>query len=182
MSRRLILVALALTATVVNIPEANGGWKEFKHQVALVWHRNNAWPQPWVNVDRMATCRIFDLQAQNGWCQQSTLTSFHFNPDTHELTEAGRNRVRQILTQHPTNFRTLFVVMGEDEKTTVGRVDSVQQVAMNVAGDGALPDIRRVAIAPRGWPADEVNTIALRLQESMPVPRIQKSNTSLTTN
>ena len=123
---------------------------------------------------------MFDLQAQNGWSQQSTLTAFHFHPETQKLTESGANKVRAILTQHPESFRTIFVVTGLDEQQTASRIDSVQQIATHMT-NGALPQIRRVAITPRGWPADEVDTIAVRHQESMPIPRIPKFDGSVTT-
>ena len=161
MSRRQIVIACALVVTALSAVPADAGWREFHYRTMLDWHRNNAWPQPWVHVDRLATCRIFDLQAQNGWCQQSTLTAFHFNMETNELTEAGRNKVRQIMTQHPESFRTLFVVMGKSEEQTATRVDSVQQTAVTIS-DGALPQIRRVAIPPRGWPAEDVDAITNR--------------------
>ena len=183
MSRRLIIVAcfLGLGFSALSATPAQAGWREFHYRTMLDWHRNNVWPQPWLHIDRLATCRIFDIQAQNGWAQQSTLTSFHFNPDTHKLTESGRNKVRTIMMQHPEAFRTIFVVMGPSEENTVARLDSVQQIASDTSM-GALPQIRRVAVPPRGWPAEEIDNITTRRLESAPVPRIEKTNGSLTTS
>ena len=77
MSRRLIIVAcfLGLGLSALSATPAQAGWREFHYRTMLDWHRNNVWPQPWLHIDRLATCRIFDIQAQNGWAQQSTLTS-----------------------------------------------------------------------------------------------------------
>ena len=181
MSRRITLIACLLATCVLSAMPAQAGWREFHYRTMLDWHRNNVWPQPWVHMDRLATCRMFDLQAQNGWAQQSTLSSFHFDHESHQLTESGRNKVRTILTQHPEAFRTIFVVMGQNEEHTVARLDSVQQVATTMT-NGSLPQIRRVAVPPRGWPAEEIDTITTRRLESMPVPRIDKVNGSATTN
>ncbi|HEY6563210.1 MAG TPA: hypothetical protein VIY86_01815, partial [Pirellulaceae bacterium] len=78
------LAGLVLSAAVV--PSAQAGWAEFKQRAALDWHRNNAWPQPFVEMDRLATCSPFVTMAENGWMQQCTLTSFHFDPNTNQLT------------------------------------------------------------------------------------------------
>ncbi len=181
MSLRLtILLNSLLLAMICGSVGNAAGWQDCHYRSKLNWHRSNVWPQPWVQADRLATCHIFDLMAQNGWCQQSTLTAFHFDPASQQLTEAGRMKVRQILTQHPENFRTVFVVMGKDEKETVTRLDSVQQSASLMIADGTLPDIRRVAVPPRGWPADEVNAIGRRFQDTIPAPRLPDNIQSTT--
>jgi predicted oxidoreductase len=118
--------------------------------------------------------------AQNGWCQQSTLTDFHFDKATQQLTEAGRLKVAQVMTQHPQPFRTMFVVMANSERETAVRLDSVQQTAALVATDGVLPQIHRVAIPPRGWSADEINAIGKKRQETIPTPRLPDNIQSTT--
>ena len=176
--RYILLCGLALSTLMGST--VNAGWHEFQQRAHLDWHRNNVWPQPWTRTDRLATCRIFDLMAQNGWCQQSTLTDFHFDKATQQLTEAGRLKVAQVMTQHPQPFRTMFVVMANSERETAVRLDSVQQTAALVATDGVLPQIHRVAIPPRGWSADEINAIGKKRQETIPTPRLPDNIQSTT--
>ncbi len=182
MSRKFLILTSGVLLAVMSMQTAHAGWEEFHHRCVLDFHRNSAWPQPWINHDRIASCHIFDLMRQNGWCQQSTLTAFHFDPNTDELTEAGRMKVQQILLQHPQEFRTLFVVTGNDEKSTANRVDSVQNAAALFTIDGTLPEIRRVYIPPRGWPAEDIATINTQFQNSMPAPRLPQMNGAMTTN
>ena len=118
--------------------------------------------------------------AQNGWCQRSTLTDFHFHKATQQLTEAGRLKVAQVMTNHPQQFRTMFVVMANTEKETAARMDSVQQIAAQVTTDGVLPQIHRVAISPRGWSAQEINAIGKKRDETIPTPRLPENIQSTT--
>ena len=176
----LSLCGMALAVSAV-CPTAHAGWREFHYRSMLDFHRNNVWPQPFVQQDRLATCQMFELMRQNGWCQRSTLTEFYFHPTTNQLTEAGRMKVQEILVQHPQPFRTLFVVTGKDERTTAARIDSVQQLANLVVSDGSLPAIRRVHIPPRGWPAEDINAISVQYRNTIPPPRIKTQEGSVTT-
>jgi len=182
MSRRILFLACGLMLTAISVQTVDAGWREFHRRSVLDYQRNKAWPQPWVHTDRMATCQIFDLMAQNGWCQQSTLTTHHFHPTTQQLTEAGRMKVHQILKQHPPSFRTMFVVTSADERTTATRMDSVQTVAAAMLTDGSLPEIQRVNIPPRGWPAEEINLINAKFQQTIPSPRLPTITGSATTS
>lgn len=171
MLRRRSIVLTCLVAFCC-VSQSQAGWHEFCQRVKLDWHRNNVWPQPFVAQDRIASCSPFVTQSENGWYAASTLSDLHFNSETQMLTEAGELKVRQIVTQHPEPHRTVFIVKGHTKKDTVKRTDSVQQAVARIVPDGALPDVRHVHIAPRAWPAEEINAVDRAYRSSRPLPRL----------
>lgn len=167
---RLLMLSALLCAFVP--VDAEAGWCEFHQRCRLDYYRNNLWPQPFVNVDRISTCSPFVAMAQNGWYQQSTLSNFHFHPTTHQLTEAGNLKVRHIVTNHPEAYRTVFVLQALSEANTLARVDSVQQtVAQYTRGQG-MPEVRMVSVDPPGVAADEVDAVNRLHRETMLAPRL----------
>ncbi len=155
--------------------ESQAGWHEFMNRVRLDWHRNNAWPQPFVNQDRMATCSAFVTQAQNGWYAASTLTGMYFHPETQKLTEAGELKVREIVTQHPEPYRTVFVVKGLSETASLTRKDSIQQFVSDIIPDGAMPSVNLVNTTLRQMSAEEVDAITRAHRSARPAPQLPGS-------
>ena len=70
-------------------------------------------------------------------CQQCTLTGFHFDPSTDQLTEAGRLKIQSILFEHPEQFRKIYVVRGYREEQSEKRVASVRETLTRVVEDGS---------------------------------------------
>ncbi len=171
-SRILPLVMFALVFTCIAPRSTDAGWHEFKQRCRIDWYRNNLWPEPFMAVDRIATCSPFVAMAQNGWYQQSTLSNFHFNPTTHELTEAGKLKVRHIVVNHPDPHRTVFVQQALEDNSTSTRVDSVQQTVAQFTSGQHMPDVRLVSIDPPGKAADEVNAVNRLSRETMLPPRL----------
>ena len=173
MSFKTIIAIALLAASAVSTCDAQSRHQARRARNRLDFQRNLAWPQPFITRDRLASCSFFDLMAENGWSQQSTLTPFHFDAKSQQLTEVGKAKVRQILTQQPEKFRTLFVSAGEDNRISAQRVAAVQQAASEVLPVGSLPDVRQVAIPPRGLPAEYSNSISKKFAETLPTPRLQ---------
>ncbi len=171
MLRRRSIVLTCLIAFCC-VSQSQAGLHEFCERVRLDWHRNNAWPQPFIVRDRIAACAPFVTQADNGWYAASTLSDLHFHPETQILTEAGELKVRQIVTQYPEQHRTVFVVMGHTKRDTDTRTDSVQQAVTRIVPDGVLPDVRHVTMAPRPWSAEEINAVERAYRQSRPSPRL----------
>lgn len=173
MSFRTLVVASLLAVTAIATCEVQAGHHERRARNRLDFQRNLAWPQPFITRDRLSSCQFFDLMAENGWSQQSCLTPFHFDAKSQQLTEVGKAKVRQILTHQPEKFRTVFVSAGQNDRETAKRMAAVQQAASDVMPQGALPDVRQVAIPPRGWPAEYTNSISKKYTETIPNPRLQ---------
>ena len=170
---RITVLTCWMLCCYVGVLEA--GWHDFVQRTRLDWHRNNAWPQPFVLQDRLSTCAVFVTQAQNGWYAASTLSSLHFNSETQLLTEAGELKVREIVTQHPEQYRTVFVVNGMSEKETSIRKDSIQQAISRILTEGSMPAVHVVNTAPRGWPAEEIDAVSRAYRSSRPQPRIDSN-------
>ena len=164
--------AFAITVVATCNVSVQAGHAERRARNRLDFQRNLAWPQPFITRDRLASCSFFDLMAENGWSKQSTLTPFHFDAKSQQLTEVGKAKVRQILTQQPERFRTLFVSSGQDDRQTAQRLSAVQRAASDVLPQGSLPDVRQVAIPPRGWPAEYTNSINKKFTDTIPTPRL----------
>jgi hypothetical protein len=111
-------------------------------------------------------------QAQNGWYAASTLSSLHFNPETQVLTEAGELKVREIVTQHPEPYRTVFVVKGLSDRASAIRKDSIQQAISRIVTEGGMPDVQLVTVEPRGWPAEEIDAVERSYRSTRPQPRL----------
>lgn len=173
MSLKTFIAVGMLAITAIATCDVQAGHHERRARNRLDFQRNLAWPQPFITPDRLSSCRFFDLMAENGWSQQSTLTPFHFDSKSQQLTEVGKAKVRQILTQQPEKFRTLFVSSGKDDRVTAQRVSAVQQAAADVLPQGSLPEVQQVATPPRGWPAEYTNSINRKFTETLPTPRLQ---------
>ncbi len=153
-------------------------WEQFKAQCKLDWHRNCAWPDPFLAQDRVAACAPFEAMTINGWRDQCTLSNFHFDAGSQQLTEVGRLRVQQILREHPENYRNVFVVRATTQEATSARMESVQQFANNLAGQDVSTEVRLVELEPRGVTADDVQMISSKLKSSMPDPRLPAASSA----
>jgi hypothetical protein len=133
--------------------------------------RRQCWPDPFQAPDRATARAPFAIQVANGWRRQNMLGEFHFEAGTGQLTEAGRLKVRWILTAGPQQHRLIYVHAADGNEETEARIAAVQQLALKIAPNN-LPPITPTWVADEGWPADEVDLIGRAFQKSMPTPRL----------
>jgi hypothetical protein len=117
------------------------------------------------------------MMVANGWRRQNMLGEFHFEPGTGKLTEAGRLKVRWILTTGPEQHRLIYVHTADTTEETSARLAAVQQLASQIAPNN-LPPIMPSSIADDGWSASEVDAIGRKYLGSTPTPRLSPSSTS----
>ncbi len=172
MLARFKLTLIILTCLTVTSGTALGDWHEFVERCKLDWHRNNAWPEPWLTKDKIAVCSPFVIMAQNGWQQQSTLRDLHFDPVTQSLTEAGQLKVQHILTNQPQQFRTVYVARSVNQDHSAIRMDSVQQLVSRIIADGSMPAVVFTDYQPRAVPASHIDLIGQKYNASIPEPRL----------
>jgi hypothetical protein len=108
----------------------------------------------------------------NGWRVQNTLSDHHFDLQQNTLNEAGRQKIRAILTEAPMDRRAIFVLRGETPEKTATRIDAAQQFAAQLLPEGGLPEVSEVSIPPRGWSADYIDDIGRKFRASTPSPRL----------
>lgn len=145
-------------------------WNSFWDRCELDYMRNTHWPQPFIYPDRDAVRAPFAAMVVKGWQRQNTLGDYHFDPNTHQLNNAGQLRVRWIATQTAPDRRTVFVYRGANPEITAIRVDSVQQQMVSVVPQGELPAIVDTATPPAERPGEFIDEVQTRVRANMPDP------------
>ena len=179
MASSLRIAAIALAALACAAP-ARAGWfssmvqgaKNFGSSVARDTKRRSCWPEPFVKPDRYDARAPFAQMVSNGWRRQNLLAPHHFVDRESELTEAGRMKVRWILTEAPRQHRTIYVHKATDPELTAARIDNVQQLAAEVLPRGTLPLVVETSIPIYGWPAARADMIGRKFEGSTPDPRL----------
>lgn len=165
-----LVVLVGLTAAV----PAQADWLEqFFDGVCRDTKRNNCWPEPFTRPDRASVRAPFAVMVNNGWRCQNMLGDHHFDDDLGQLTEAGRQKIRWILTEAPQHHRTVYVHRATSGEQTTARINAVRQIAMQFSPDGQVPLVLETNTPSEGWPADHVDAITRKFQASMPEPRIR---------
>jgi len=144
----------------------------FWARVHLDFHRNNAWPEPFLSADRAVTREYFCIQVNNGWKMQNTIGTFLFNPETQELNRAGELQVKWIVTQAPIHRRAVFVLVGETPEDTQRRVLSVQNYISRIMPAGHLPPVMITNTQPEGASGAYFDAINNAMMQSIPAPRL----------
>ena len=169
-----VVFALALVTgsiAVTSSAQANG-WDEFWHRCKVDFHRNNAWPEPFVSADRAAARAPFCLMVDNGWKMQNTVGTYLYDPSTQRLNQAGEHLVKWIVQQAPRHRRVVFVLKGDTAEATTARIESVQAAVAKYACDGEMPPVIPTLTEPTGWPAQYVDQMTQQFQATMPDPRL----------
>jgi hypothetical protein len=136
------------------------------------WKRNNCWPEPFVYPDRQNVRAPFVLMVSNGWRRQNLLGSNHFQMDAGSLTAAGQEKLRWILTEAPEQHRTVYVTRAYTAQETVARIAAVQKSAAQIMPEGPIPPILETNLTAPGCPAERVDAISRKFQETAPAPRL----------
>jgi hypothetical protein len=162
----------ALAGDVSNGYQPNSPW----HNFWVDWHRNNSWPEPFVEIDTASVWNVVDMQVAKGWETQDLLSDAHFEADNSKLSPAGRLKVHQILTQNPSAFRTVFVARGWNDEVTSKRLATAQLAAAQMAGSAAMPPVLVSNAEPATTPADYVAGVSTwynGFMTSIPKPQVK---------
>src|SRR5262245_9324022 len=82
-----------------------GGFQQWWHRCGVDWHRNNAWPEPFLSADKMAVRAPYCIQIDNGWKMQNTIGSFLFDRESQRINKDGDLLVKWIISQGHANSR-----------------------------------------------------------------------------
>jgi len=183
--RRIVLVAGVALVLLGQSRPAEADWHTLKtkwhcfwDRVHLDWHRNNAWPEPFVQVDRQAVRTPIEMMVDKGWQLQNTIPHELFDLETQELTRAGELKVQWILTQMPTRRRIVFVLKGNTAEVTQTRLESVEKAATVVVGEVAPSMIAITDIVPRGGSGAYYERVNAGFESSTPAPRLPEMTES----
>jgi len=138
------------------------------------YHANVNWPAQYIPPARRSVHSVYDAMTNNGWRRQNLLGAYHFDPETNELTEAGKLKLQWILTQTPLHRRSVFVERGRDMSHTAVRVASVHRWTSNTspAIDGV--DVNDTHIVAEGRAAGTVDHIFTGFQTNQLAPVLPK--------
>jgi len=164
------MTGMALAASPAQAQTWGERWDGFRHRVHVDFHRNNAWPEPFISADRAAQREPFRLMADNGWKMQNTVGTMLFD-DNQQLNSAGDSLVKWIVTQAPLHRRAVFVLKADSAERTASRVASVNSAVAKYAG-GATPPVMVTDTEPTGWSGSQVDAITQQYQSSIPSPRL----------
>jgi hypothetical protein len=134
--------------------------------------RRQCWPEPFTEPDRTAVRAPMVIMVNNGWRRQNMLGEFHFEPATGQLTEAGRLKIRWIVTEAPEQHRIVYVHTADSNEETATRIAAVQQLVARYAPPGETLPVLPTSISDEGSPADQVDLIGRKFQTSTPEPRL----------
>ena len=140
--------------------------------------RNTLWPMPFRSEDSIAVTNIFDVQRNNGWRLYNTLGTPMYNPETNQLTDAGRAHLKWILTYAPQNRRVIFVLKSDDAAKTAQRVESTQLAVSELVPVGNLPAIYLTEIESSGSSGVYQTAVNRAMVGSVPNPRLTASGGS----
>ncbi len=176
MKRRAFLFGVVGIAMLASSDATKAGWHEFWDRVHLDWHRNNAWPKPFDEIDRHATRMPIAAMVRAGWQMQNTLGDDLFDRETQQLTRAGKHKVRWIMTQTPPQRRTVFVLQGETEQATQERLVSVRNTVRSLYGvqGDAESSVVVIGTPPRNGAGGYLDRVRRSYEASTPAPRLPK--------
>lgn len=180
-----IVVAAAVAAAVLPAIAGDGGYHTGDpwHNYWVDWHRNNSWPEPFVEPDAASICAAFRADIIKGWEQQNLLGDPHFEANNNKLSPSGMIKLRWILTQNPAEFRTPFVERTASDEITARRVAATQQAAIDLVPsmpvNVAVSDMRMFTT-----PSDYVTGVHAwfgNFMKTIPDPQIQAFQNSTST-
>ena len=181
MGMRPFAVALLLSASALPA-SAQGPWpgpaKGPLCSLGIETARSNCWPRPFTCWDQATVSAPFAVMIENGWRKQNLLADHHFDGTGTALNDAGKNKLRWILTEAPEQHRAIYVRRAESPEKTTARFAAVQEAAAGLAMPGERVAIVQTNVAPAGWPAERVDTIGRKFQASTPEPRLTKADGS----
>ena len=140
------VIAMAVVATTAS--SASADWNSWWHGLHVGFHRNNAWPDPFNEVDAAHVIAPFEVMKTNGWRLHNTIGHESFRGGDGALLASGHKRVHWIATQAPESRRIVYVLRGETEPETAARVSSVQTTLDKIAMDGEAPRVLVTSIEP----------------------------------
>jgi hypothetical protein len=184
MITRFVRLAVLAAAGLACVAPARAGWissivegtREFGRSVARDTKRRNCWPEPFLRPDRYAVRAPLAIMVSNGWRRQNLLGEHHFVDQGGKLTEAGRIKIRWILTEAPLQHRTIYVHRASTPEVRAARIDNVQQLAAELVPDGALPLVLETNIPVGGWSAASADMIGRKFDASTPDPRLPQAS------
>ncbi len=180
----LALLIVAISATSVSADwssykqSVESDWNHFWHNVHVGYARNNAWPDPFNEIDAEQVIRPFEIMKANGWRMHNTIGHDFFRNGDGALLAAGHRRVHWIATQAPQARRAVHVLRGSSPAETEARVAAIHSSLADINFQGPRPQVLVTDILP----STSSGAIATKLHreriENLPAPRLPSTSAS----
>ena len=180
----IVAVALILALSAVTVSHAQcyecgqHGYGSAGEGFHAGYHANVEWPRQYIPAARHGMCQTFNTMINNGWRRQNLLGDYHFNPNTNQLTEAGKLKVNWILTQAPTHHRNIFVQRAKTEEQTADRIAAVHDDAAHINTSRGPFRVHDTHIVAEGHRASAVDNVFVGYQDNRPLPVLPASTGS----
>lgn len=180
MKRKLLNSRQLIAAAAIGLfaCDASADWHSFWHGVKVGTHRNNAWPDPFNEVDARQVVAPFEVMKSNGWRLHNTIGHELFRNGDGVLLASGNKRVAWIASQAPPHRRDVFVVRGRTPEETEARMASVRQTLATIATDGPPPAVWVTDVEPATASGDWATQINRSWLQELPAPRLPSSSAS----
>lgn len=142
----------------------------FAQSYKAAYQQNAMWPTQYVEQPRQTICQTFDLMVQSGWRRQNLLGSYHFQPGSAELSEAGELKLRWILTQTPPARRNVFVERGATSEETADRVAAVERHIAKMSHLESAGTVSDTNLVEYGRSAQTVDAVFTGFSANQPAP------------
>jgi hypothetical protein len=170
------LAAMLMVATTASSGSAD--WHTFWHNVHVGYARNNAWPDPFTEVDAIEVIRPFEIMKANGWRMNNTIGHELFRRGDGALLAAGHRRVHWIATQAPEARREVHVLRGATPAETEARITAVQNTLASIQIQGPPPQVLVTDIQPATSSGAIATKINREMLENLPSPRLPSQSSS----
>ncbi len=174
--RALFAIILAVMGSNTVSADWHQQWKRFWHNVGVGHHRNNAWPEPFVESDALQVIAPFEIMKRNGWRLHNTIGHELFRDSDGELLASGHGRVRWIATQSPVNRREIYVLRGRSQDETNARVASVRDALSRLYQTGPEPMVYITDIEPATASGAWGTQINRMWMEQLPAPKLPSTS------
>jgi hypothetical protein len=162
---------LALVVVGFVASSAQAFWPDaFINHCDRGYKKNSRWPSPYICADRMYAHAPFQTMVRNGWRRQNLLGSHHFNAESTQLTQAGKLKIRWILTQAPPAYRQVFVEQGAELELTEQRLAAARDFSQQLAHGDTATLVVETHIISEGRPAGMVSFVNNQFRDNMRLP------------
>lgn len=173
--KRLLFAAVALSVTGTTV---SAGWNDFIYKFKRSYHRNNAWPDPFNELDARQVRMPFEQMKANGWQLHNTISHELFREGDGVLTSAGNEKIRYIATQAPVARRNVFVLRGRTKQETDLRLASVRDSIAAIETRGQQVGIFLTDKQPSSFAGAWAVKVSREYLEHLPVPMLPEVSAS----
>ena len=178
LSKKVARAVIAMAVVATTATSASADWNSWWHGLHVDYHRNNAWPDPFNEVDAAQVIAPFEIMKTNGWRLHNTIGHELFRGGDGALLASGHRRVHWIATQAPESRRTVYVLRGETENETAARVNSVQLTLDKIVMNGAAPRVLVTDVEPPAASGAWATKINREWLDHLTAPRLPSQSSS----